>query len=106
MTDEKKRSMNNGLTIVLAVFLAVQCILTVFANLVLITENIDCDIAKLYVHAVEMWRNGRILIPGWSYLTTLELDCPLLFAVPLYGLTGNIFLSFGISNIIFLNNSL
>ena len=94
--------MNNGLTIVLAVFLAVQCILTVFANLVLITENIDCDIAKLYVHAVEMWRNGRILIPGWSYLTTLELDCPLLFAVPLYGLTGNIFLSFGISNIIFL----
>ncbi|MBD5454671.1 MAG: hypothetical protein HDR30_10215 [Lachnospiraceae bacterium] len=61
---------------------------------------IDFDGAKLYMHAMEMWRNKSFLIPDWKYITTMELDCSLLLAVPFYGLLHNIFLAFGISNMI------
>ena len=58
----------------------------------------DCDAAKVFYHAAQIAENGTFAIPGWKYLTTGEWDCATLFAIPIYGLTGNILLSFGIAN--------
>lgn len=102
MRTREKHLNLNYIIILLGAILLVQIFLVAFCNLALSERNIDCDSAKIYVHAIEMWRNRKIVIPDWSHLTTLELDCSLLFAVPLYGLTGNIYLSFGISNLIIL----
>ena len=63
-------------------------------------DNMDC--ATLFVHAKEIWRTGKLIIPGWRYITTLELDTPLIFAVPLYGLLGDIFIAFKLADLIFL----
>lgn len=77
-----------------------QFLLLSFCNLTLIEENLDCDNAKLFRHVIEMWRQKTLIIPNWSYTTTLEYDCGTLIALPIYGFTQNIYLAFGISNII------
>lgn len=48
-----------------------------------------------------MWEEKTFAIPQWSYLTTLEWDCTTLFALPLYGLTKNIYLACTLSNVAF-----
>ncbi len=73
-----------------------------YVNLTRSAINIDSDSAKLYVHALEMIENGTFFVPDWKYITTLELDCSLLLAVPLYGVLKDIYLSFTIANMVFL----
>ncbi len=73
-----------------------------FANLKLIPVTMDNDNAKLFTHAIEIWNTKQIFIPNWVNETMLELDTSLLFALPIYGMTGDIYLSFGLANIIIL----
>ena len=85
----------------LALLLVLQVFLIGISNLTLIQQNLDYDNAKLLKHIIAMWEEGTLAIPQWSYSTTLEWDCTTLFALPLYGLTKNIYLSCALSNIIF-----
>lgn len=57
----------------------------------------DCDAAKLYGNVMEIWRAKKLVLPGWSYLTTMELDCATLLLLPLYALCGDILLAARIS---------
>ena len=100
MKLEKFRK-SNKFILICVLLLCVQCILLIFCNLTLANRNIDRDSSEVFVHAIEMWRNKQILIPDWVYTTTLELDCALLLAAPLFGVTGDIYLSFALSNICF-----
>lgn len=86
----------------LAVLLLIQLCLIAYSNLTMIDQNVDCDNAKLLIHIIAMWEQRTVAIPGWAYLTTLEWDCTTLFALPLYGLTKNIYLSCALSNILFM----
>lgn len=81
-------------------FVMIQTLFIIYLNLFESHTMIDYDGAKLYQHAVEMWNQKTPFISGWKYITTMELDCSLFFAVFFYGLTDNIFLSFGLSNIL------
>ena len=74
-----------------------------YMNLFEAPKMIDYDGAKLYKHAIEMWENKSLFIPGWKYITTMELDCSLFLALPIYAVSHNIFTSFGIANIIILS---
>lgn len=84
----------------LCILLVGQFYMIAFCNLTLIDQNLDCDNAKLFRHVMEMYSQRTLAIPEWSYTTTLEYDCGALFALPLYALTHNIYLSFGIANIV------
>lgn len=88
--------------VALTVILTVQFCLIAYSNLTMIGKNLDCDTGKLFNHIAEMWRQKAVLLPNWDYLTTLEWDCGSLLALPIYMVTGDIILSFGISNILFL----
>ena len=88
--------------ILLAFILFIQVVSISACNIKLIDNNIDGDNAKLFVHTIKMWEHKSIIIPNWSYMTTLEIDCSSILALPLFALTGNIYLSYGIANIIFL----
>ena len=85
----------------LVVLLIIQVFLIVLSNLVLIEQYLDCDNAKLLKHIILMWQEKTIGIPQWTYTTTLEWDCTTLFALPLYGLTKNIYLACTVSNLAF-----
>ena len=82
--------------------IAAEVLFIIYMNLFKCASYPEMDMAKLYRHAIEMVNNRSVIITGWNYITTMELDCSLVFALPLYALTGSIYLSFGIANIIFL----
>lgn len=82
------------------VLLAVQIIFLIYINLFCIPDTMDNDSAKLFLHTMEMWKNKTLFIPGWVNQTTLEIDCPSFLAVFIYGICGNIYISFAISDLI------
>ena len=85
---------------VLILLLAVQLCLIAHSNVTLLGQSIDGDKAMLFKHIEEIWRNKALFIPDWDYLTTLEFDCSSILALPFYMITGDIILSFGLSNIV------
>ncbi|MDE6420391.1 MAG: hypothetical protein K2K87_07675, partial [Lachnospiraceae bacterium] len=94
-----------GLSVIRAVlllWLLVQVGFIAYYNFALAKWNIDYDSAKLFVHALEICKHHNFIIDGWKYITTAEFDCSLLFAVPFYYLTGDIYVSFALSNMVFL----
>lgn len=97
-----ERIRKQPLAAALAVILTVQVGLIFFSNLLLMDQYVDCDSGKLLRQTAEMWENKTYLIPDWTYTTSMGLDGTSFFAVPLYGLTGNVFLASAISNLIFL----
>lgn len=101
ITKSIKAAKNNPLGCCLGILLFLQFILTAYCNLFLLEKYIDCDTAKMFVHIREMWEQKEIFLTGWSYITTAEFDCGSLLALPLYGLTDNIFLAYGLANTIF-----
>ena len=84
----------------LGALLLIQFLLICVCNLTLIDNNLDCDNAKMFRHIMEIWERKTLVIPDWSYTTTLEIDCGSLLAIPIYGLTDNIYLAYGIANIL------
>jgi len=93
---------NNFWTCLLLLIFLIQFLLIALCNINLIDNNIDCDTAKLFVHIMKMAEYNSIIIPNWYYSTTFEIDCSSLLALPIYMLTNDIYLSFGLANIIFL----
>ena len=95
-----KKVKEKPMEIALALLLVIQVFLIALSNLTLIEQNLDHDSALLLKHLITMWEEKTIAIPQWSYVSTLEVDCTTLFALPLYGLTKNIYLSCTLSNVI------
>lgn len=83
-----------------AALLLVQFLLIAYCNLALTDQNLDCDNAKMFKHIMTMWEHKTPVIPNWSNVSTMEWDCTTIFALPFYGLTKNIFLASGLSNIL------
>jgi len=81
--------------------LAIQFLFLIYANFNLIPETLDNDVAKLYLHIIKMWEHKTLFVPGWNDTTTLELDCASLIALPVYGITKNIYASYATANVIF-----
>lgn len=80
---------------------ALQFLFIVYLNLFKCRSWIDHDASMLYSHTIHMWEQRRFVLPFYSEETFLHIDTSCLLAMPLYGLTKDIFLSYGISNIIF-----
>lgn len=59
----------------------------------------DYDAAKVYGNVMAMRQAKRLILPGWDYLTTMELDCATLLLLPLYALCGDIFLAVKLSSV-------
>ncbi len=88
--------------ICLGIVFIIQFILIAVSNLTMLDKQLDVDTGKLYNHIMCMWEEGTLFIPDWKYSTIMEWDCSSLFALPLYGLTGNVYIAFGLANIIML----
>ncbi|MBR3643430.1 MAG: hypothetical protein IKN57_07990, partial [Parasporobacterium sp.] len=94
-------NVKTGTEAVLFLLTAFQFCYIAWLNLFCCKSWIDHDASMLYSHTIHMWEQGRFVIPFYSEETFLHIDTSCLFAMPLYGLTKNIFLSYGISNILF-----
>lgn len=72
----------------------------VYFNLSDIRCSLDPDFANTIYHYTEVVKHGTLNIPNWNHTTSLELDGTMLFALPIYLVTKNIFHAIGISNIL------
>lgn len=71
-------------------------------NFVRLPYVMDFDSSCNPAQAMEIWEQGTLFLENWSYQTTLCWDNPVPLAALLYGLSGNIFLSYSIAINIFL----
>ncbi len=101
MNKKKLFSVENIKYVVLAI-LGIQLVFIIYVNLFKCDDFIEHDASMLYSHTMHMWDQKKLVIPNYQEETFFHLDTSCILALPLYGLTGNIFLSYAISNIIFL----
>lgn len=100
--DKIKNLLRKPVSVIFLLILFVEFLYLIKFNLVHTYAVMDQDAAKLMTHAMEMVRTGKLLIPDWSYMTTHEIDSAMLLALPVYAVTGKLFFSFAVSNIIFM----
>ena len=86
-------------TILLALFL-VQFAVICFFNLTQLKNHMGVDASWNILKAALVWKEKTLLSPMWVDTTSFSLDNSLMIAAPLYGLSGNLTLSFGIANIL------
>lgn len=86
--------------------LVLQFVYIVVLNLFKNQGWIDHDGAMLYTHTINMWNQRSFILPFYSEQTYFDFDTSALLAMPLYGLIKNIFLAYGIANVVFLSLTL
>ncbi len=101
MNKKKIFSAENVKYMMLAV-LAVQLVFIIWINLFKCYDFVEHDASMLYSHTIHMWEQKKLVIPHYQEETFFHLDTSCILALPIYGLTHDIFLSYGISNVIFL----
>lgn len=97
----KKLQFEQLITIALGVILVLQIVGIMYCNFALMPNYVDADSSKVLLRVMKMWEHKSLVVPGWTHMTTMEWDCASMLALPLYGLTGNIFTAFGIANVLF-----
>lgn len=80
--------------------IVIELLFYVYANLFKLGSMVDVDFARVLRHVMEIGDKRTIFLPHWDYITTAELDHSAIFAIPIYMLTGNILISYGIANLI------
>lgn len=85
---------------ILSGILFLEILFILYYNLVEHKYHLGYDQSCAYLQAVEIWRQKEIILDNWIGQTVMCLDSPLLLAAFLYGITNDIFVAFGISNII------
>jgi len=100
-SELKKMNIEQLVTVSAGLILLLQIVAIVYCNFALMRNYVDADSSKVLLHVMKMWEHKSLLVPDWSYMTTMEWDCASIFALPLYAITKNIYFSFGMANTIF-----
>ena len=99
LKPHSSRRILTGWNLIFLCILVIQVILWFYTNIHCQYIN-DHDAAKVQYHTMQIWEQKAFVLPDWKYMTTGEWDCASLLALPFYGLTGDIVLSFAISDIL------
>ena len=100
--NAKKIFSEKNITYIALAILGIQILFIVWLNLFKCHDWIDHDASMLYSHTIHMWEQKKLVLPNYQEETFFHLDTSCILALPLYGLTHDIFLAYGISNVIFL----
>lgn len=100
--NKLKNLTKHPVSIIFILILAVEFAYLIKYNLSHASAAMDQDAAKLMTHTIEIVRTGKLLIPNWRYMTTHEIDSSMLLAIPFYAITKNLYLSFALSNTIYM----
>ena len=100
MSESAKKSKLLPL-LILSGTLLLQLGFLAYMNFFAYDKILNFDGANAMLHAAEMWKTKSVRVPGWVDTTQLELDMAAALVLPLYGLTGNLFFSYGLANVAF-----
>jgi hypothetical protein len=114
-TDKFNRIANNMLksdkfytvlTQCFSILLILQFLVICYVNLCQNQNHIGYDPSALYLKAIEIWKQKTLFPPNYADQTSLMIDSPAPLAALLFGLTGNIFVAYGVANILGKDESL
>lgn len=97
-----EKKMNQLWTWMLGGVFGLQMIWIIYTNMFQIKDRLGFDASSLMLQSMEIVKQGTFLLSNWEYPTTLVWDSNIPLAVICYKLTGNIFLSWGIANLLML----
>ncbi len=100
--EKRKVFSEKNFTYIMLAVLAIQLVFIIWINLFKCHDFVEHDASMLYSHTIHMWEQKKLVIPGYQEETFFHLDTSCILALPLYGLTHDIFLAYGISNCVFL----
>ena len=84
----------------LAVMLISQALFIIYINLFQMKYHLGFDASSYYLSSMEMWRQKSLILKDFFYTTNIFTAPNALIAALLYGISGNILVSYGISNLI------
>ena len=85
----------------LILLLFIQLIITIAFNLTQLQSHMGYDSSWSFLKAMLIWREKSLVSDIWADTTGTLLDGSIVPASVLYGITGNIYLSYGICNSVF-----
>ena len=100
MTGRYKDKIQRYTEYALMAVIALELLFYVYTNIFKLGNIVDVDFARVLRHVTEMGDKRTIFLPYWNYITTAELDHSAIFALPIYIITGNLMVSYGIANLI------
>ena len=93
----------NKFEFLLLFLFCLQFLVLCYFNVSLIDEHMSYDSSWSFLKAALIWREKSINSPIWIDQTNTFIDSSMPLAALLYGISGNLFVSYGISNIIVLS---
>lgn len=99
MLNERRYFEKISVFVLSAIFIA-QLSWIFYINLFETQSHLGFDASSYILKSIEMAKQGTIFISNWDNQTSLYIDSTVPLAALLYKLTGHIFLSWGIANII------
>lgn len=84
--------------VVLFALVAIQILFLFVFNLTRIDDAVNFDTVEYLTQVMQIWKQKTILIQDYYYSTMLTWDMSTLLAVPFYGVTGNVYLAWGMAN--------
>ena len=87
-------------SLVLAGLFVCQFAMLCYFNLTQLRNHLGYDSSWNFLKAALMWQEKALMSPNWGEISNLNLDTHLIPVSLLYGATGNLFLSYGIGNIL------
>lgn len=100
MDKKDYRLFENSVNSILNFIIFVQLSFIIFINLTQLQYHIGYDASSYYLQTIEMSKQNTLFPDNWMYQTTLYTDSPVLLAMFFYSLFKNIFIAYGIANII------
>lgn len=97
---EKKNNNRKILEIGLITLFAVQFLMLLYFNLKLNGRHMDFDSSWVYLKTALAWKEKSLISPNWEETSNPFFDSSVPLASILYGITGKLFVSFGIVNMI------
>ena len=86
----------------LFIIFAAQFFICIYFNVALLGEHMGYDSSWSYLKASLIWKEKTLISDVWNDQTNVFLDSSMLLAALLYGITGNLLVSYGIANSIVL----
>ncbi|MBQ9253131.1 MAG: hypothetical protein IJ188_10915 [Clostridia bacterium] len=88
-----------GIGALLVILFFCQLAVLCYFNLTQLRNHMGYDSSWNYLRAALMWREKALTSPIWGELSNLNLDTHLILISLLYGITGDLLLSYGLGNI-------
>lgn len=86
--------------LILFIALGFQAVALIYLNLTQLATHMGHDTTVYYFQTIASWQQKKLLLDDWMYQTTFGLDSPVPLAALLYGIIKDVFIAYGLTNII------